>query len=208
MIKDTQISKYCMFVSTHTDQMRALICSRTHTYSTNSQPWIKLKPFMLEKQLDHWDISKSWHFSRFIMDIQNIPTRMHPVATLATAMCYLAKKGKKPQSTSSYKERAFEGIRMHIDITGPWAITGLIFLPDKQSASLWAFSWHLTSAFPTEPSLLMQKTKCLRGLLNIQYLNCLTIIFFFNSPFKDSISEWMQRMAIEERALRDAEEEE
>lgn len=92
---------------------------------------------MLEKQLDHCDISKSWHFSRFIMGIQKIPTRMHPVATLATAMCYLTKKkGKKTQSTSSYKERAFEGIRMHIDITGPWAITGLIFLPDKQSASL------------------------------------------------------------------------
>lgn len=166
---------------------------------------------MLEKQLNHCDISKSWHFSRFIMDIPKIPTHMHPVATLATGckiLCYLTKKREKTQSTSSYKERAFEGIRMHIDITGPWAITGLIFLPDKQSASLWAFSWHLTSAFPTEPSLLMQKTKCLRGLLNIQYLNCLAIIFFFNGPFKDSISEWMQRMAIEERALRDAEEEE
>lgn len=77
---------------------------------------------------------------------------------------------RKSQSTCSYNHRGFEGIRMHIDNTAPWAITGLIFLPDKQSASLWAFSWHLTSAFHIESSLLMQKMKWLRALLNISEL--------------------------------------
>lgn len=66
------------------------------------------------------------------------PVHVHPTAPSATAMCYLEKE--KSQSTCSYNRRAFEGIRMHIGNTGPWAITGLIFLPDKQFASLWAFS--------------------------------------------------------------------
>lgn len=200
-----------MSVRTHTDQMRALIYTVAHTHTAQTRSLALNWNHLCLKNSWTTAISASLDTSAGLLWISKkfLPACIQWLHwPQPCVISQKKKKGKKPQSTSSYKERAFEGIRMHIDITGPWAITGLIFLPDKQSASLWAFSWHLTSAFPTEPSLLMQKTKCLRGLLNIQYLNCLTIIFFFNGPFKDSISEWMQRMAIEERALRDAEEEE
>lgn len=40
-----------------------------------------------------------------------------------------------------------------------------IILPAKHSGSLWALSWHLTSAFATEASLI-QKIKWLGGLFN------------------------------------------
>lgn len=156
----------------HAYKMCVQVCTGRHTYSKKSQAFIKLKTFTPEKQLDHWDITKSGHFSRFIMDIQiQIAFAFFcSHAPHVNGHSHVLSSKRKSQSTCSYNHTAFEGIGMHIDNTGPWAITGLIFLPDKQSASLWAFSWHLTSAFPIESSLLMQKMKWLRGLLNISEL--------------------------------------
>lgn len=105
--------------------------------------------------------SNSFHFFRFYI-------HMNPAVPSATALRYLAKE--KAKAPAVITTEPLKGIRMHIDNTGPWAITGLIFMPDKQSASLWAFSWHLTAALPTESSVLMQKMKWLRGLLNISGL--------------------------------------
>lgn len=158
---------HCTCVSTH------ILYKCADTYSTNSQACIKLKPLTPKKQLDHWDITKSGHFSRFIMDIQiqiAVPFLRSHASNSSIGHSHVLSSKRKSQSTCSYNHWAFEGIRMHIDNTGPCAITRLIFLPDKQSASLWAFSWHLTSAFPIESSLLMQKMKWLRGLLNISEL--------------------------------------
>lgn len=163
-----------MWARTYCTNVCVQVCTGRHTSGTNSQAHIKLKPLTAKKQLDHWDITKSGHFSRFIVDIQTqlavafFPVHMHPTFPSVTAMCYLAEGKQKPKHLLLH--RAFEGIGMHIDNTGPCTITRLIFQPDKQSASLWAFSWHLTSAFPIESSLLMQKMKWLRGLLNISEL--------------------------------------
>lgn len=75
---------------------------QTHTYSTNSQACIKMESF--KKQLDHWDVTKPGHFSRFIMGIQIqialtffYSVHSYPVVLSATAMCYLAEeKAKAP----------------------------------------------------------------------------------------------------------------
>lgn len=117
------------------------------------------------------EISLSWgHFSRFIKGVQmTFPLCSHTPTSAIRHNRALSSK-RKGQCTCSYNHAAFEGMKMHIDGAEPRAITGLIFLPDKQFASLWAFSWHLTTALSIESLLLMQKMKWLRGLLNISEL--------------------------------------
>lgn len=199
-----------MSVSTHTDQMRALIYTVAHTHTAQTRSLALNWNHLCLKNSWTTAISASldtsagllWIFQKFL------PTCIQWLHWPQPCVISQKKKGKNPKALPLIRR-------------GPLKVLGCILtLQDLEqlqvlSSCLTNSPLHcglladtLPQPFPLSHRCLMQKTKCLRGLLNIQYLNCLTIIFFFNGPFKDSISEWMQRMAIEERALRDAEEEE
>lgn len=135
MYKNTHIVYKC--VCTHTIQTHRLVINCNH---------------LCLKNRDHWSSTVAGHFSRFIMDIQIQIAftfiRSHASYSSISAISHVLSSKGKSQSTCSYNHKAFEGIRMHIDNAGPWAITGLIFLSDKQSASLWAFSWKPYLSLP------------------------------------------------------------